>query len=338
MGDDTPAKRRRTSLVTFASFGNRSYGDAHVSPTPKRASSHFAAGRPDLPQTPKRASTHDGIRSPTRASFMSPTTASLARFHPHLLPPSTSSDSKLPFPAGSRTQSNWNDSRLELSGEKILVNRSVKPAIPEKGPGTDGGNSTAGADRTAPEPKGLFNTPPFKAPGTAQLQVSPASGVRASLPKVPEDNQEVSPAALRVQLDPEPQNSTSVDQISNEDLIDTDDAYEHESEVLQAYPKCLLDGFSEIAKPRLSSISNELGHEPAPAPSDALLFSSPSIRPWGKEQLDVNSSPPAPLPSSSLVSGAPSLKPRTGLGPRKLITKTWQSEPIQLGSSYVVPA
>ena len=344
-GDDTPVKRRRTSLVTFASFGNRNYGDAHVSPIPKRASSHFAAvsdEKPDhLPDTPKRASTHDGIRSPIRASFMSPTRASLARFNPHLLPSSISSDRK-PLPsAGSGIPRNSNDSRPEPNGEEILDNRSVTPAMLEETSGTGEGNLTAGADRTAPEPEawtkrdGLFNppakrrsqTPQIKGPRTAQSQASPASGVRDSFPKAREENQEGSPTALRVQLDTEPQNGTSADRISNEDPIETEDAYEHESESLQTHQKRLFDGFPEVAKPRPSSISKELERQPAPDPSDELLIGS----------IGINSSPPAPLHPSSPISGAPSLNPRTGLGSRKLVTKTRQFEPIQLGVSYVVP-
>ncbi|MCJ1349395.1 hypothetical protein MMC31_007635 [Peltigera leucophlebia] len=340
-GDDTPVKRRRTSLVSFTSFGNRSYSDAHISPTTKRASSHppVSDDKPDLPHTPKRASTHDGIRSPTRASFMSPTRASLARFNPHLLPPSTSSDRKPPLPGGSRIQRNSKDSRPELNSGETPDNGSFTPATLQEKSGTDGRNPTAEADRTAPEPKtwaktdGLSNTiprrrsqtPQFIAPRMAQSQASPASEVGASLPKVREENQQGSPTALRVQLNAEPQNGTSTDRISNEDLMETEDLYEHQSGALQKHPKRLFDSFSEVAKSIPASISKELGHEPAPELPDGLLFSSPSIMPWGTKQPDLNSSPP--------VSGAPSLKPRTGLGPRKLITKTSQFEAVQLGDS-----
>ena len=351
-GDDTQVKRQRTSLVTYASFGNRNYGDAHVSPTSKRASSHSAAvsnEKLDLPHPPKRASSHE-IRSPIRASFMSPTRASLARFNPHLLPP-TSSDGKPHLPAGSAIPRNSNDSRPQPNGEKIPIRRSVTPTILEERSGTGEGNLTAGADSTAPEPTawakrdGLFDTPPKRrsqtpqaiAPRTAQSQISPASKVGASLPEACEENQEGSPSAPRVQLSAEPQNGTSADRISNEDSTETEDVFEHESGSLRTNRKHLFDGFSEVAKPSPLSISKELGHEPAPAPPDGLLFSSPSIRPWGIKQPDPNSSPPAALHYSSPISGTPSLKPRTGLGPRKLVTKTRQFEPIQLGNSYVLP-
>lgn len=353
-GDDTPVKRQRTSLMTSATIGNRPYGDAHTSPTSKSAINHFTAvndGKTNPPHTPKRASTHDGIRSPTRALFMSPTRASLARFNPHLLPPPTSSDRKLSVPAGSSIQRNWGDLRPELNGEKILVNGIVTPVIVEERSGTNGGNLTFGAARTTPDSKAwatrdrLFNTPPkrrpqtsqIKAPITAQSQASPASGMRDSLPKAREDSQEGSPTTLRVQLDAEPQSGALADIISNEDLIEKEDVYEHESESLHTHPKRLFDGLSEVAKPRPHPISKELGHEAAADPPQGLLFSSPSFRPWGMKQPDFNSSPPAPLPSSSPISGAPSLKPRTSLGPRKLVTKTSQFEPIQPGYLSVVP-
>lgn len=354
-GDDTPVKRQRTSLVTFVKNDNRPYGDAHTSPTSERVSNHFTTvndGKTDLPHTPKRASTHDGIRSPTRASFISPTRASLARFNPHLLPSSISSDRKLSIPAGGSMERIWDDSRPELNGEKILVNGSVTPVVVEGRSVTDGGNLTAGAPPTTPDSKAwaksnrLFNTPPkrrpqtpqFKAPTTAQSQASPASGVRDSLPKAREDSHAGSPTTLHVQLDAEPQNGALADRISNEDLIEKGDAYEHESESRYTHPKKrLFDSLSEVSKPRHSSISKELGHEAAADPPEGFLFSSPSFRPCGMKQPDLNSSPPVPLHSSSPISGAPSLKPRIGLGPRKLVTKTSQFEPIQPGDLSVVP-
>lgn len=347
-GDDTPVKRQRTSLLTFANNGNGPYGDTHTSPTSKRVSNHITAlndGKTDLP--PKRASSHDGIRSPTRASFISPTRASLARFNPHLLPPSTRSDRKLSFPAGSSIQRNWDDSRPELNGEKILVNGSVSPVVVVEGrSGTDGGNMTAGAAHTTPDSKAsakmdrLFNTPPkrrpqtpqFKAPTTAQSQANPASRVRDSLPKAPDDNQEGLPTTLRVQLDAEPQNGALSDEISNKDLIEKEDVYEHESESLNTHPKQrLFGGLSEVAKPRPSSLSKELGHEAVADPPEEFLFSSPSLRPWGMKQPDLNSSLPAPLHSSFPITGAPNLRPR------KLVTKNSQFEPIQPGDLSVVP-
>lgn len=351
-GDDTPVKRQRTSLVTFANIGSRPYSDAHTSPTSKRALNYFTAvndGKTDRPHTPKRASTHDAIRSPARASFMSPTRASLARFNPHLLPPSTSSDRKLSFPAGSSIQRNWDDSRPGLNGEKIPVNGRVTPVIVEERSGVNGGTLTSGAVRTTPDSKAwakrhsLFNTPPkrrpqtpqFKAPTTAQSQVSPAPGVRDSLPKAHEDSQEGWPTTLRVQLDAQPQNGALADMISNEDLIEKEVV--HESELLHTHPKRLFDGLSKVAKPRPSSTSKELGHEALADPPEGLLFSSPSFRPCGMKQPDLNSSPPAPFHSPSSISRAPSLKLRTGLGPRKLVTKTSQFEPIQPGYLSVVP-
>lgn len=351
-GDDTPVKRQRTSLVNFASFGNRNHGDAHVSPIPKRASSNSRAvsnEKLDLPQPPKRVSSHE-IRSPIRASFMSPTRASLARFNPHLLPP-TSSNGKPHLPAGSAIPRNLNDSRPQPNGEEIPIRRSVTPPIVEERSGTDGGNLAAGADPTAPEAtgwakrEGLFDTPPkrrpqtlkFIVPRTAQSQKSPVSEVGAPLPEAREENHEGSPTAPPVQSRAEPQNGTSADRISNEAITETEDVVEHESGSLQNNRKHLFDGFSEVAKPSPLSIFKELGHDPSPDPPNGLLFSSPSIRPWGMKQPDPNSSPPASLHYSSPVSGTPSLKPRTGLGPRKLIEKTRQFEPIQLGNSYVVP-
>lgn len=352
-GDDTPVKRQRTSLVTFAHIGNRTYGDAHISPTSKRPLNHFTAvndGKTDRPHTPRRASTHDGIRSPTRASFMSPTRASLARFNPHLLPPSTSSDRKLSLPAGSSIQLNWDNSRPEVSGEKILVNGRVTPVIMEERSGVNGGNLTSGAVRTTPDSKAcanrdsLFNTPPkrrpqtpqFKAPTTAQSQASPAPGVRDSFPKAHEDSQEGSPTTPRAQLDAEAPNGALADMISNEDLTEKDDVHEHESDSLHTHPKRLFDGLSEVAKSRPSSTSKELGNEAPADPPEGLLFSSPSFRPCRMKQPDLNSSPPAPLHSPSSISRAPSLNLRTGLGPRKLVTKTSQFEPIQPGYLSVV--
>lgn len=353
-GDDTPVKRQRTSLVAFANIGNRTYGDARISPTSKRPLNQITAvndGKTDRPRTPKRASSHDGIRSPTRASFMSPTRASLARFNPHLLPPSTSSDGKLSFPAGSNIQLTWDTSQPEVNGEKILVNGRVTPVIMGERSGVNGGNLTSGAVRTTPDSKAwanmdsLFNTPPkrrprtpqFKAPTTAQSRASPAPGVRDSFPKAREDSQEGSPTTLHVQLDAEAQNGALADMISNEDLIEKNDVHEHESDSLHTHPKRLFDGLSEAAKSRPSSTSKELGNEAPADPPEVLLFSSPSFRPCRMKQPDLNSSPPTPLHSPSSISRAPSLKLRTGLGPRKLVTKTLQFEPIQPGYLSVVP-
>lgn len=353
-GDDTPVKRQRTSLMTFANIGNRPYGDAHISPTSKRTLNYFTAvndGKTDLPHAPKRASFNDGIRSPARASFMSPTRASLARFNPPLMPPSTSSDWKLSIPAGSSTQRNWDDSRPGLNDEKILANGSVTPVIVEERLGTNGGNLTSGAARTTPDSKAwakrdrLFNTPPqrrsqtphSKTPTKAQSQAGSAPEVRDSPPKAREDSQGGSPTTLGVQLDAEPQNGALAEIISNEVLIEKEDVYEHEFESLHTHPKRLFDGLSEVAKPTPSSKSKELGHEAAAVPPEGLLFSSPTFRPWGMKQPDLNSSPPAPLPSSPPISGGPSFKPRTGLGPRKLVTKPSQFEPIQPGYLSVVP-
>lgn len=347
-GDDAPVKRQRTSLVTFSNIGNRTYGDAHISPTSKGV---VLDGKTDRPHTPRRTSTHDGIRSPTRALFMSPTRASLARFNPHLLPSSTSSDRKLSFPAVSSIQRNWDNSRPERNGGKIPVNGRVTPVILEERSGVIGGTLSTGAVRTTPDSKAwvkrdsLFNTPPkrrsqtpqFKVATTAQSQGSPAPEVRDSFPKAHEDSQEGSPTTLRVQLDADSQNGALVDIISSKELIEKEDVHEHESESVHTHPKRLFDGLSEVAKPRSSSTSVELGDEAPAVPPEGLLFSSPSFRPCGVKQPDLNSSPPAPLHSPSSISRAPSLKLRTGLGPRKLVTKTSQFEPIQPGYLSVVP-
>lgn len=343
-GDDTPVKRQRTSLVTLSNIGNRTYADAPISPTSKGVLNHFIAvndGKTDRPHTPKRPSTHGGIRSPTRALFMSPTRASLARFNPHLLPSSISSDRKLSFPAGNSIQCNWDNSRPERNEGKSPVNGRVAPVILEERTGVNGGSLTTGAVRTTPDSKvgakrdSLFNTPPkrksqipeFEAPTTAQLQASPA--------KAHQDSQEGSPTTLLVQLDADHQNGALADMISRKDLIMKEDVHEHESKSVHSHPKRLFDGLSEVAKPRPST-SEEFGHE-APADPPESLFSSPSFRPCGVKQPDLNSSPPAPLHSPSSISRAPSLIPRTGLGPRKLVTKTSQFEPIQPGYLSVVP-
>lgn len=271
---------------------------------------------------------------------MSPTRASLARFNPHLLPFSTA-DGKPPPLASSRIQWNSKDSRPELNSEKTLLNKSVTPALLQEQSGIDGKNPTVEADWTAPEPKTwagknwLPDTTPRRSQ-TPQTQESLALEVGASLPKAREDNQQ-GPATLQVQLNAEPHNSISADRMSNKDPVEMKDLHEHESEPLKAHPQRLFESFSEITKSVPASVSKELMYEPAPEPPDALLFSSSSIEPWGMRQPGLNSSPPASLNSTSPISGAPSLKPRTSLGPRKLVTKAWQFEAVQLGDSYAVP-
>lgn len=95
--EDYPQKRRKTSPLTSVTL--------------------------NISNTPTRAASEDGSRStPARASFMSPTKASLARFHPHLLAPPVSAERKQQDQASKQTQIFGEKQRLEHNVRGMMMN------------------------------------------------------------------------------------------------------------------------------------------------------------------------------------------------------------------------
>lgn len=103
-------------------------------PSPKRRkTSPSTALEVDASNTQQQSPSRDGRAStPSRASYLSPTKASLARFHPHLLPSSTTTATKRSSSRGSQGPDLSRSSAVE-GAESLLdgiytVARPVTPA------------------------------------------------------------------------------------------------------------------------------------------------------------------------------------------------------------------
>lgn len=287
--DSPPSKRRKTSPLT------------HLSATPQDR------------QT--RPESQDGEQSSKgRASFMSPTKASRARFNPSLLAPSNASDSKRPRSQGSDSER----SRIQ-GGLHGLTSQITQAGVAELATIT---KRTTGAPFLNTNGQGLHAAPRRRSrtPGKESTplnntQLLPLTYARESLPAEAQGQGNGSHVIERQSPLPLPSN-TRVQVTSTNGALDADESTHLPSTPTHGGIPSQKSGmgFSEDGEPSLPSTPVHLGLEaPAERPK-GLLFSSPNRRSNRREMTATRSSP---------------LKPNDA-GPNPV--KTSNSVPSSLGS------
>ena len=278
--DSPPLKRRKTSPLT------------HLSITPQDR------------QT--RLESQDGERSAQgRASFMSPTKASLARFNPSLLAPSNASDPERPQSQGSNRERSKIRGGLNGLTSQITQADVAEPASTAE--------RTTGAPLLSTNGQGLHaalrrrsRTPGQQSTSSNNTQLLPLPSAR-----------ELLPAEARGQgnrghaTDPEGQSPLLLPPLTRVEVTGTNGApAANESTRLPSTPthsgipgQRSGMGFSEDGEPSLPSTPIHLGLEAPSERPKGLLFSSPNRRSKRKETTATKSSPLKPKdagPSHSL--------------------------------------
>lgn len=261
------------------------------SPAKRRKTSPSTAVAANASNTTFRPVSQDGEQTtPSRASFMSPTKASLARFNPSLLPrPKVAAAGA---PRLGQTPFEQQPSRIARKGRTGNGSaRRSQPTTPTRELGglekteattTNARAATASPGRTTRSlGGGMFGAPRRRShtPGRASLVVkaisaNPEVNVVASPPEATDTAQDI----VDGQLEQELQDGAArrLGRVANaEEAMDNSDKADPE-------------------EPELPPTPTELGLEPQPERPKGLLFSSPSRRARKKKGTSVKSSPLKP--------------------------------------------
>ena len=304
--DSPPTKRRKTSPLT------------HLSITPQ-----------DRETRPK---SQDGERSSKgRASFMSPTKATLARFNPSLLAPSNASDVERP-----RSQGSDKERSKIRGGLNGLTSQITQAGVAEPVSTTE---RTIGAPFLSTNGQGLHTAPRRRSrtPGKVSTplnntQLLPLPNARESLPAEAQGQGNEGHAT-----DPERQSPLPLPTLTRVPATSTNGApAANESTHLPSTPthsgipgQRSGMGFSEDGEPSLPSTPVHLGLEaPAERPK-GLLFSSPNRRSKRKETTVIKSSPLKPNDASTSPSPKTSNSVPCSLGRRIYISSVPQPPPTE---------
>ncbi len=304
--ESPPTKRRKTSPLT------------HHSITPQDS------------QT--RPESQDGERSSKgRASFMSPTKASLARFNPSLLPPSSASDPQRPRSQGSESER----SRIRV-GTNWLIPQIPRAGVAEPASTTErtiaapflsgNGQGLRAAPRRRSRTPGKEHTP------SKHTQLLPSLNSRVALPaEAREQGNGVHTA------NPEGQPLLPFPSLTGAQVTSTNGA--PSTSELPHLPSTPTHhgipgqrsgmGFSEDGEPSLPSTPVHLGLEaPAERPK-GLLFSSPNRRLKRKGTTATKSSALKPNDSGASPSVKTSNSVPSSLGSRIYISSIPQPPPTE---------
>ena len=304
--DSPPTKRRKTSPLT------------HLSITPQDS------------QT--RPESQDGERSSKgRASFMSPTKASLARFNPSLLPPSNASDPKRP-----RSQGADSERSKIRGGTNGLTPQITRAGVAEPASTTERTIAapflSANGQGLRAEPRRRSRTPGKEYTPLKDTQLLPFPSSRVSLP-----------AEARGQgngvhaTNPEGQPPLPLPSLTGVQVSSTNGAPPaSESPHLPSTPthrgipgQRSGMGFSEDGEPSLPSTPVHLGLEaPAERPK-GLLFSSPNRKSKRKEMTATKSSPLKPSDNGPSPFVKTSKSVPSSLGPPIYISNIPQPPPTE---------
>ena len=304
--DSPPTKRRKTSPLT-----------------------HLSITRQDK-QT--RHEYQDGERSSKgRASFMSPTKASLARFNPSLLAPSKASDPERP-----RSQVSDSERSKIQGGLNGLTSQITQAGVAEPATNT---KRTTGAPLLKTDGQGLHAAPRprSRTPGEESTtwnntQVFPLPNARESLPAEARGQGNGGHAIAPERQSPLPLPSNTRVQVTSTNGAPGADESTH----LPSTPTHggLPDqrsgmGFSEDGEPSLPSTPVHLGLEaPAERPK-GLLFSSPNRRSNRREKAATRSSPLKPNDAGPTPSLKTSNSVSCSLGSRIYISSVPQPPPTE---------
>lgn len=332
-------------------------------PPKRRKTSPIHSLNPIESHTSTRPASQDGPRStPIRPSFMSPTKASLARFHPHLLPPPPSVDNNSARSSDGQIQCIGDEHRPESNMGRKMVNGSptalhgskrmaadTEELVEEADLALPGStvNGTAGVPYIISPKKSRtpleepLNTRQSKANEVLDTRTSPpeqynSPHLRASPAEAVGDGEQVTHDRLDVQMVPPLQPSISE---RTNPTIDGEKELEQTIEEEPGLPYTPTKSMVDNAKPRLPSTPSQLGLEAPSSPPKGLLLSSPSRRPKRKIRSHARSSPlkPGTSTAETEVVHVSSLGPRIPVAnPQPSVASQLEGANISSSVGYVL--
>lgn len=303
------------------------------SPAPKRRrTSPSTSLGVDAINTQEQSPSHDGHAStPSRASYLSPTKASLARFNPHLLPSSTTTTTKRPSPRDSQVPDlRWAPA---IDGAHTLVDgvhTIARPVTPSRDTTPPARVFTGQVNRGSPVrniqsvSRGLSAAPRRRSRTPAQYASPPKHVPYNPGASPPQAATETDPAHRTgnelVERDQAPHLAAEPDHTAERELAGPGIVGEEDFE-LPTIPRPLGNSVDPGTRhdvdgePRLPSTPTQLGLEPPPEPPNGLLLSSPSRRPKRRTRTNAKSSPLKPKVSTTIETVVDSQE-QSSLGPR----------------------
>lgn len=314
------------------------------SPSPKRRkTSPSTSLGVDASNTQTRSpSRGSGPSTRFRASYLSPTKASLARFHPNLLPPSNTAATKRSSSRGSQgpdlSRSSAVDGAQSQVGGIHTITRPVTPSrettlpVPDTTGRIDGGSPV----RNIPSVSGGLSAAPrrrSRTPGRyASLSKDVSYDPRASPPQAATETDSVRGTANEpVKQNQAPHVATEPGHTAERGLPGPGGVGEEDYE-LPTIPRTLGNGVDPGTRrdvdeePRLPPTPTQLGLEPPPAPPNGLLLSSPSRRPKRRTRTSAKSSPLKPRTSGTTETAVDDQE-QSRLGPRVYYSSIQQATP-----------
>lgn len=268
------------------------------SPSKRRKTSPTSAVGIDASNTPILTPGHNGApTNSNRASYLSPTKASLSRFNPGLLPrpQSTANGGAKRSARSSRNPTVGRSRSAQGEGDRTnAIDKLPRPTTPgpQQSAGLDAleGPPTIGAEATTPRrttqalgggisvaPRRLSRTPGLASSAAPVSKARPDAVIAASPPETAEDTPEVAQEVIDGQLESELQGSAGKPSTRNS----------------QPRDRIEVPASADQGEPELPPTPTQLGLEAPPEPPKGL-FNSPSRRPPRKKALGVKSSPLKP--------------------------------------------
>jgi len=280
--------------------------------------------------------------TPFRASYLSPTKASLARFHPNLLPSSTTAATKRPSSRGSQgpdlSRSSAVDGAQSLIGgihtitRPVTPSRETTPPVPDSTGGVNGGSPV----RNIQSVSGGLSAAPRRRSRTPGRYASPSKRVpyepRASPPQAATESDPAQGTANELVEQDQTPHLAVEPEFTAEGGGPRPGVVREEDFELPTIPRPLGNNVNPgirrdvDAEPRLPSTPTQLGLEPPPEPPNGLLLSSPSKRPKRRTRTSAKSSPLKPRTSATTETAVDSQE-QSRLGPRTYYSHIQQATP-----------
>ena len=292
--DSSPSKRRRTSPSTSVAV---TVENTDLRPSPQNGPS------------PSRR----------RLSFMSPTKASLARFHPGLL--SRAKSAEPPRPVSKGLHGTIEQNSVAAGGVNSIVGHVAGTNPKRLELGDNGVEKEQGSLAT---PRRRSRIPGDGNASTGQVQYSMNPDPRASPPEEARDKGTAANGTDGEHQEP-------VQDVADTGMTAVPDSQisQHPSTPTQREPHVPTSGMGigHDGEPTLPSTPSQLGLEPPWEKPKGLLFSSPSKRPRRKGKPSAKSSPLKPPDNPPEHPNSKQRSPIPDLGPRRYIKNTPKPPP-----------
>lgn len=292
--DSSPSKRRRTSPSTSVAV---TVENTDLGPSPQNE-----------PNPSRR-----------RLSFMSPTKASLARFHPSLL--SRAKSAEPPRPVSKGLYGTIEQNPVAVGGRNSTVGHVAGTTPKRLELGNNGVEKEQGPLAT---PRRRSQTPGDENASTAQVLYSMYPDPRASPPEEARDEGTAANGTNGGHQEP-------VQEVAGTGMTAVPDSQisQHPSTPTQREPYVPTSGMGigEDGEPTLPSTPSQLGLEPPREKQKGLIFSSPSKRPRRKGRSSAKSSPLKPPDNPPEHLNQKQTSSVANLGPRRYIENTPKPPP-----------